>query len=390
MLYIETTRYAKDSESKLNIPHANYSLESFLEYIEDNIDEVFGSGNQRKWLKAHLIYTRINWLETFSKFKTENYGDITHIVFPNDRNPNEPVNFFAYQWAPGLVMMFTSSTEEDYERTLKNFIRYQKGTSESWIKPSIFEEMKNFLVSKHDAVIYRFITRRNMHWNTTAQLRPNYDRRISYSAEDAGDTLKEFQTLYGVIPTSVDMRVYGSKIQINRNGLFVIRHVNRKTIGVLQEVVDEIAAKQARIRDTSDKFHVESKIIKIGTGEMTIPRIVAGKITLPRTKLSERMIRQMFGDFNAYELGESEAEDEIEHDFSFIDTYVNESPFVFSASVIDEEKGTIFGVSGSESKITLIPKHRTTFESFISFYNLVAENFDQTAELTTLSEQILI
>ena len=382
--------FTKKEVVNLNIPPSNYTIETFLEYIQSNIDEVFGTGNQRKWLKAYLIYARSDWKEMFHDHIIDEYGDITHIVFSNDRSQSEDgIDFYAYEWVPGLITMFTSSPQDDYERTLKNFIRNNRGTTESWIKPSIFDEMKNYLVTKHEAIIYRFIGRRKRYWDLPAQIRPDYDRRHSYSGEDAGETLKEIQSLYGIIPTSIDMRVYESKIQINRNGLFVIRHVNRKTIGVLQEVVNEIAVKQARIKETTDKFQVGTKTIKVGEGEIKVPRIVAGKINLPHTKLTEKMMLQMFGQFNEFELGKSDSEEnEIEHDFSFVDTYVSAEPFVFSASVIDEEKGTIFGISGSEGKISLIPKHKTTFESFITFYNLVAENFDQTAELTTFSEQI--
>jgi hypothetical protein len=99
------------------------------------------------------------------------------------------------------------------------------------------------------------------------------------------------------------------------------------------------------------------------------------------------MIRGMFSQVNGT-ADSSDEEDELEEGFSFVDTYVKEGPFFFSATVVDENKGTVFGLSGIENEIALIPKHRTTFETFIKFYNAISDNFDETAQLTTFSEKL--
>jgi hypothetical protein len=368
-------------------------LESFLEYIVDNLEEVFGKPLERKWLKVHLVYTVREWSEIFKGLKSECYGEITHIPFPTIRElPNDDrIDFYIYQWVPGLILVFTSSKEKDYEKTLKQFIMSKRGITESWIKPSLFQEMKNFLLKKYDAEIYRFISRRYGHWvSYSAKIRPEYDRRLSYSGRDADEYLKEMEQLYGIIPSSIDMRVESSQIQINRNGLFVIRHINRKTIGILQEIIEKIVAEQVRIRDTSEKFNIGKARILVGNQQVNIPRIVAGKITLPNTILSELMVNRMFRQPDTYELGTTEdEEEEIGRGFSFIDTYVEEGPLIFTATVVDELKGSIFGISGCDNKITLIPKHRITFESFIRFYIFVTENYDDGAKLTTFIDELI-
>jgi hypothetical protein len=50
--------------------------------------------------------------------------------------------------------MFTSSTKEDYERTLKNFIYSTKGITQFWIRPSLLNKMKNCLITNHEARPY--------------------------------------------------------------------------------------------------------------------------------------------------------------------------------------------------------------------------------------------
>jgi hypothetical protein len=367
----------------LEIPQDNYTLETFLEYIVRNMDTVFRIGKQPRWLKAHLVYTYREWKRIFEDLEIRTYGEIIRITF---QNFNDIIHYYAYEWAPGLLMLFTSSTEEDYEKTLKILISQRRGIIQSWIRPSLFEEMKNTLVSDYDAKIYRFISKRYKHWKTAAQIRPETNRRLSYSAEDADEVLKESRSLYGTIPTSIDMRVGDSKIQINRDGLFVIRQINLRTIGILRHIVGRIVEEQVRIRNTSERFNIEMKKVSIGDKEYKISKIVAGKILLPNTRLSEAMIKRMFHQYEDFYQVSEPAEDE---EFSFIDTFIQEDPLTFTATVIDEINGTVFGVSGVDKEIALIPKHRTSFESFIKFYNSVQSNFDDSAELTTFSEPIV-
>lgn len=364
----------------MEIPFGKYNLEQFLEYIVDNLSEVFDKGKQRKWLKGHLVYAKQDWKEIFSNLESYQYGEITKIKFNNN---NEILNFYAYEWAPGLLMLFTSSTEEDYEKTLKQFITERRGITQCWIKPSIFENVKNILTKKYEGQIYRFIAKRRKYWKTESQLRSDIDRRLSYSGEDAEDTLKETKILYGLIPTSIDLTIYESKIQINRSGLIVIRHINKKTIGILREIIDEVSNAQASIQQISETFKVTFNQIPMNKNQLNVSFIRPGKIILQDMKLSEAMIRTLFNDSTI----EDQDEQEEAFNFSFIDVFIQENPeLIFGATVIDEEKGTIFGLSGLEKEIILIPKHRTTFESFIKFYNIIEENFDQSALLTHFSE----
>jgi hypothetical protein len=76
-------------------------------------------------------------------------------------------------------------------------------------------------------------------------------------------------------------------------------------------------------------------------------------------------------------------------EFSFVDKTILEGSLSFSGTVIDEYKGTIFGLSGGENEILLIPKHHTTFESFVRFYRMIVEKIDDEAELSLLSEEVV-
>ncbi|MPZ07465.1 MAG: hypothetical protein GEU26_13800 [Nitrososphaeraceae archaeon] len=372
----------------MEIPRQNYTLESFLDYIIKNTEKVFHEKQERKWLKVYLVYTIKDWEKLFEGLKKEKYGEITHIIF--DTNPiGNPLGvtteYYVYQWIPGLILLFTSSTQEYYERTIKHFIASKRGITQSWIRPFLMDQIRKYLIESHHALTYRFIGRRFRYWKYPTKIRSDYDRRISYSGEDADYALNELAELYGIIPSSIDMRIGESKFQINRNGLFVIRHINRTTIGVLQEIIEKILAEQIRIRNISEEFIIKTKSLGEGRNELKVQSVVAGKIILPNRIQSKLTIDNMFHKHNDlnYDPGYANIDDEdrMETNFSFLDTFIQEHPLIFAATVLDETKGTVFGISGEENGIALIPKHRTTFESFLNFFNYIAENFDHDAGL---------
>lgn len=118
----------------MKIPDNQYTLETFIEYIVDNLEEVFEGRKERKTLKVYLIYVVKDWKTIFSGLKLITLGDIVRISFEGTRNNevNESsTDFYIYQWVPGLILMFTSSTKEEYENTLKNFMSSTRGNN--WI-----------------------------------------------------------------------------------------------------------------------------------------------------------------------------------------------------------------------------------------------------------------
>jgi hypothetical protein len=205
LLYLYETCLISDKSNTvkipLKIPINNYTLESFLEYILNNVDKVFDQKGERKWLKAYLIYVVKDWEKLFDGLRLVYLGDIIHIRFESNSNlesKDDLTDYYFYQWEPGLLLIFTSSTQESYENTLKQFILSHRGISQSWIRPSLLENIKNFLVTNHNAKVYRFIGRRYRYWRYPSKIRPEFDRRHSYSGVDAEETLKEMQVLYGI------------------------------------------------------------------------------------------------------------------------------------------------------------------------------------------------
>ncbi|MDE2588496.1 MAG: hypothetical protein KGL95_02365, partial [Patescibacteria group bacterium] len=129
-----------------------------------------------------------------------------------------------------------------------------------------------------------------------------------------------------------------------------------------------------------------NRFLQVGDRKIDVSSITAGKIVFNKN-LTAPLLDQLFSKFQDPEFGRSEEEEEYS-DFSFIDPNVNENGLSYSATIIDEDKGTIFGLSGDESNMILVPKHRITYESFINFYRFVNESIDESSVLHLFSEQI--
>ena len=370
----------------MQIEPGNYSIESFLEYLVANRDKVFRAKGERKWLKTHLLYVQNGWQNIFKKYSLESWGEIWHFSIPE--NATSVVDFYAYQWNENLLACFTASTQETYENTLLRVVSVTRGISEAWIKPDVFEQLKNYMLDKYHASIYHFISTRSRSSNTLPKVqRPDFNRRLNYSGEDAGEVLKETQTLYGTLPKTIDFNVLEDKVQLNRNGLIVMRDVNLRTTGIIREVTDRVLSEQNELLKTSEKL--QTSITPIGEGEhiIQVPTLIAGKISFIGSKFDTLQAEILLGHHEEEKETEEYEGEQLEgFNFSFIDTYITDT--MYSATAVDEQKGTVFGLSGDSGQIVLVPKHRTTFESFVRFYVEILESFDRSAVLTTFGEQV--
>lgn len=111
---------------------------------------------------------------------------------------------------------------------------------------------------------------------------------------------------------------------------------------------------------------------------------MSGKIVF-NTNLDILPILQLFRSPDVDSMSETEDDTELPK-FSFIATSISEKPLSYSATVVDEDKGTVFGISGNSNRLILIPRHKTAFESFINFYRLINETIDESSNLQLFNE----
>ncbi|MDE2589588.1 MAG: hypothetical protein KGL95_07980 [Patescibacteria group bacterium] len=261
---------------------------------------------------------------------------------------------------PDLFCFFTSSTREGYEKTLRKIIQRTRGMSEMWIRPAIFEKIKDFVIDNYDAKIEGFLSISSLKEEEEARVRPNIKRRIHYRGKDGLDSIKELKEWYGVSPVSIDFVVNNFKFQITNEGLFTLKNVNETTFDIVDSILELIRREQIEQKDTavSLKFEHDDDITKGAS-------IESGEIMLPNLTLDVGSAKLLM--------------DTVGSQFAFLDTYISAGSLDFSATVIDRHKGSMFDISADESKIVLIPRYQTTYESFLTFYRKVVETLDRKA-----------
>jgi len=369
----------------LKLPKKDYTIDSFLEEISNNADQYFEDSRERKWLKTFLLYAQSDWLSSFEKFNPEKNGDLYYFMIPNVKEVNNPTEYYATKFADGLIMIFTFETQFDYTKTLEHHINRKRGITQMWIKPKVFKQIKDYIIEKHDGYITSFIAKRSWSTDVPARYREQINRNIHYFGEDGNESIKELEYLYGVVPTIIDFKIGSDPMRITNEGLFVIHSLELRKIRIVLEIVNNILVEQMRIHKISTSIESHLKKIELGNESINVRQLESGRITFGRP-LDTILIRKLFGDVSQFDIGRSEAN----IDFAFIDKDINDKKgLLYSATVIDKLKGTVFGVTGTKNEMICVPMHRTTFESFIRFYKLASESLDSSSQLGIFSDPIV-
>ena len=344
----------------MNIPNKKWNVNEFKEYIAENSKDVF-EGPRRRWLKMYYVYINDKALEKLQKSEPSTQGDLLKFQLAYTESASQRTKqapFFMEMIEPGLACFYTSSTKEGYEKTLRKRVQRTRGMSEMWMRPVIFEKVKDFVVNKYDANIKAFLSLSSRDEEEKARVRPYVKRRIHYRGEDGLDSMQELKTWYGVSPVSIDFKIKGNVFQITHEGLFTFKTPNEQSFEIASEVMELIRSEQIKQKDTAIQLKYDVTP-KLGA------TIEAGVIKLPTNELIQDSAEILINQFSG--------------NFSFTDTCFAEDAVDFSATVVDRHKGSIFDLTMSDKKLVLVPRFDSTYESFLTFYRHVVEVFDRKA-----------
>jgi len=182
--------------------------------------------------------------------------------------------------------------------------------------------------------------------------------------------MQEIEEMYGVIPTSVYIQVNETlKVHLTNEGLFSAQEPSSIALALFFKYLNEIKDPILKMRRVSKSLKFD-----IASGESNIK---SASVDVGVIKLLTREIDADTAEKLTKEL----------KDYSFIDKNVESGSLSFTATVIDENKGSVFDISASESKIFIVPKYRWTFESLLGFYRRITESIDEQAELSIINEE---
>jgi len=347
-----------------------YSIEEFKNYLIDHSDEIFEEDKRRRWLKIYcILVSDESWQENlFSNQELIKMGDIFKATWKKEGDDEDEESYYIMEYCPGLLLLYTTATIQEYGNTLGKKIQRSLGTTKMWMKPKIFDIFWRGILDETGGFIYRFTSRRGPLDTNPCKIRPDYKRRFSYTGDDGTHTLAELEELYGVTPESIYMEIDKNlKIHLTNDGLYSAREISADAMNLFFKYLDEVKDSILEMRTVSKsmKFEVVSKF------DIKTVSIESGIIRLSDSIVDSVMAEKMM--------------EALEADFSFIDLNLVGGSVSLTATVVDEIKGSVFNINASESQILIVPKTRTTFESFIGFYRGIVESVDEYAEFSLLS-----
>ncbi|MCJ2564409.1 MAG: hypothetical protein LN417_10050 [Candidatus Thermoplasmatota archaeon] len=361
----------------MDIPNDEYTLESFIQYLAQNLDSVLDEEDFRREMKVYFLLTSDNnWERHFRDYAVEPLGDFARIRMPyrlSEGSHQQEALYFARLHEDGVLMLFTSAIRDVYKETVQKLADSNRGIMGMWIRPLAFDGIREHILDRYRYTqIKHFISRRCKHDRTACKVGRDRERWIEYRGNDGTETLKELRDAYGVRPTEVDYYV-SDRVRLNcySDGRFVLRTINEETFALFLELTNLIMEDIRRMRlvATSIEFRIET--IPSDMGDLRVPTVEAAEIQFPSANLNVAAVEEL-----------RSSQDE----FSFMGVSLDEGSLAFSATVKDETKQSVFDLSATENTIRLVPKYDTTFESFIRFFKLVTESIDEDATLSRFSE----
>lgn len=376
----------------MKIPEKSYTLGDFNRYLIDHSDEVFKDDIRRNWLKIYCLLVSDNeWRSSlFDPEEIEKLGEvykvepkqntcssihIRSVTSPeeddNEEDPREadseqPECYYLAEYAPGLLLMYTTANNHKYRRDLGQRIARARGTTQMWLKPNLFGAFWKGIVEETNGTVYFFSARRSEFDETPGGPRPNFKRRLNYTGNDSIETMNEVEESYGVIPRIV--YVHASRdldLRIRNDGLYAARRISPQALNLFFHNLDSIKEDVLRIWRTSNSFSFRIRT-KEGSNIKSFS-MNPGKITLRSIEMDEDIAAKMRSKMS---------------DFSLIDVHTETGSFGMTATVVDEIKKSVFDITTMGSQILIVPKYRVTRESFLRFYREIVESIDETAEIS--------
>jgi len=129
---------------------------------------------------------------------------------------------------------------------------------------------------------------------------------------------------------------------------------------------------QIALTTTSQSMKLDSERIDMDNGEIVVPQLTSGVITLRNAKLSSSVVGRIVQSTK----------------FDFIDSSEVEGSFSWISTAIDRDKKSVFGVNSSTDSINLVPRFNATFEAFLDFYRQILEEVDPTATFQTFGATV--
>lgn len=339
------------------------SRDDFIDYIQTDVD-LNNLDNKLSVVGSVSEYTRSNFIQSLQgHFNIVDEQEELILLWAE----NESVPYYVSLHDREFPLFFTAANKTDeIPDTLVKYLKSDQMMSRMWVGKREMERLREQMVRDYDHLLIPYFTaKRSKHTDIPAEKRPDYDRTMSYWADDGLETFRHMKSRYGVLPTNLQFQQPGSfKFQITQDGVFTaIDNGVEQISNLIQHTINRLRIIKSAI-DTADYNEKSYDILQ----EFSFPYSKPWAIQLDERPAVDD-IRHFEGN-----LAESNLE------FDVLDFDPNYEKRAFDAELADTEDYSRTGVRTKEDQIRVYPRESTGIDQSFRIYNFIDDHISPNPE----------
>jgi len=333
--------------------------DDFISYIKDDVD-LDNLENKLSLIGSVSDYERDAFIQSLDRnFKIIDQSEDLILFWSSD----ERVPYYVQIEDKEFPLFFTAANKTDeIPDTLVEYLRNDYAMSRMWVGKREMERFRQEMVKDYrNLIIPYFTAKRSKHTEISAQKRPDYDRTISYWADDGLETFRHFKNRYGVLPTNIQFEDPGNfKFQITQDGVFTA--IN----GGVDEIADLIDHSTERLQFIKTKINTAN--YEVETYDFL------EDFSMPYSKPWAISIEDRPAEEDIRHFEENLKESNLEFNLVHFDPYLERR--AFDAELMDKNNYGKTAVRTKETSIRVYPREETGLEQSIQIYNFVDDHID--------------
>ena len=171
------------------------------------------------------------------------------------------------------LLAFTSSSAEEIDRTLDDWVHHQPNVYYLWINPRLITDIEARIINDHPDTIIPAFTAMRFPWSKFSKvIRPDFERSFQYHGDDGRFTLEELENYYGVLPTSIDFAVpRAAHFRMTDYGLFTFKSGN---LDFVFDVINQALSGALKEREIIQEARYEFIPLTSGRKQLQVLNVV--------------------------------------------------------------------------------------------------------------------
>jgi len=306
-------------------------------------------------------------------FRIEKMGEINRLscnYFDTEKKENKLATLYAYlNPETKLLLCFTDEKTEAIDQTIGNSANTSPGIYYMFISSRVFDDIRERIVNVSPGARCIYFTAKHIpQFAKRGETRPDIRRTITYSGDDALQTLEEVRRYYGVSPRVMRYRIPSiGDYEIKNTGYFTLIKAETPAPAkkFLLSLVDFASVQVLRSRQIIEKSDFKLIPLKTERKVFEIPKLIPWVIR--------------FGKPLSFEDAGSLVESMAANGYTIFNHVMAKGSVRLNGMVLDEKKNSLFTIDVDSEHMIVAPKEKISFDAFLRFFAMILDDFDPAA-----------